>query len=42
MEETVLVYERDWEIIKETQLAFVDEDQRDALLESIVKMAVYN
>lgn len=42
MEETVLLYDRDWEIIKKTQLSFLPEDKRDAFLETIVKLAVYN
>jgi hypothetical protein len=42
MEELVLDYDRDWEIIKKTQLSFIPEDQRDAFLEMMVKLAVYN
>lgn len=42
MEETVLVYDRDWERIKETELDFLPEDEREAMLQMIVKVAVYN
>lgn len=40
MENDVLVYDRDWEIIKET-LDFIPEDEREAFLLLIVKTAVY-
>lgn len=37
----VLIYDRDWEIIKEA-LSFLPEEERDAVLTAMVKMAVYN
>ncbi|MFZ7134257.1 MAG: hypothetical protein ACOWWR_18070 [Eubacteriales bacterium] len=42
MEKPVLDYDRDWEIIKNTQLEFIDEKERDAFLEILVRVAVYN
>ncbi|MFZ7134284.1 MAG: hypothetical protein ACOWWR_18205 [Eubacteriales bacterium] len=42
MEDQVLVFERDWERIKETQLEFLSAEERDAFLIRMVKLAVYN
>ena len=39
---TILDYDRDWDEIKEKYLSSIPEQQRDDLLELIVRMAVYN
>ena len=40
--DTVLEYDRDWDEIKERFLSFIPEQQRDDLLELIVRTAIYN
>ena len=41
-DDTVLVFDRDWDEIKEKYLSFIPEQQRDDLLEIIVRSLVYN
>lgn len=42
MEDTILKFDRDWEIIKEKFLSDMPEEEREAFLTIIIKSAVYN
>ncbi len=42
-EEKILDYKKDWQYIKDTELAFIEsEEQRESVLRSLMITALYN